>query len=168
MPEQVVNAASYVFGPIAPGIIVSLFASDLGDASFSARSVPLPVELGGTRITADDIDCPLYYVGPNQANFQVPFEVQGDFVDIEVIRGQQSRSVRLPLSNHSPGLFRLADGTVIVTHAQNSGGLVGPDNPAQSPKDAPCSRCVVSVWGSGFGATNPAVPSRAPATPSLV
>ena len=77
-PEQVVNAANFLFGPVAPGEITSLFAPDLANSSSSAESVPLPVALGGLQITANGIVCPLYYAGPNQANFQIPFEVQGD------------------------------------------------------------------------------------------
>ena len=89
-------------------------------------------------------------------------------LDLDVITESQTRSVRLPLTDHSPGLFRLPDGQVIATHAQGTGDLVSPENPAQSPKNTPCSRCVVSVWGSGFGATEPAVPSGTPTPLSLV
>lgn len=62
----------------APGMIVSIFGDRLGTTSVTAKSIPLPTELGGTRVEVFDpsssqwVRARLFYVSPGQVNFEFP------------------------------------------------------------------------------------------------
>jgi hypothetical protein len=83
-PNGVVNAASYygsaVSDPVveagpnagAPGEIASIFGTNLAFMTLSAAGVPLRAMLGGTSVQVNGVAAPLFYVSPNQINFQVP------------------------------------------------------------------------------------------------
>ena|SRR5579872_435355 len=73
----IVNAASLApaSGPghaIAPGSIASLFGQNLAATTASASGFPLPTTLAGTSLTVNGVAAPLFYVSPDQINFQMP------------------------------------------------------------------------------------------------
>src|ERR1700693_977526 len=65
-----VNAASYA-QTISPGSIVSIFGTNLANSIATASGIPLPTELGGSSVTVNGTKAPLFFVSPNQINFQV-------------------------------------------------------------------------------------------------
>jgi hypothetical protein len=70
--SKVVDAASYALTLGSPGSIATIFGTNLGAATAIAPGVPLPRQLGGTRVTWNGVAAPLFYVSPTQINFQVP------------------------------------------------------------------------------------------------
>jgi len=74
----IVSAASFLPAqPIAPLSIVSAFGRHLATSEASASTVPLPLELGGTRVRVRDAagfdrSAQLFYSGPSQINFVIP------------------------------------------------------------------------------------------------
>ena len=86
----IVNAAAFQGGPLAPGMIVSGFGTDLASQSEVATGLPLPTTLGGVRIRLDrggqviggggsvELNAPLFFVSPTQINFQIPAELAQD------------------------------------------------------------------------------------------
>jgi uncharacterized protein (TIGR03437 family) len=71
-PGGVVNAASYSDQSLIYGSIVSIFGQNLAASTQSATSTPLPTSLGGTTVTVEGFPAPLFFVSPNQINFQLP------------------------------------------------------------------------------------------------
>lgn len=79
----VVSSADFAYRPgycsyptVAQESIVSAFGSGLATATQVATTQPLPTELAGTSVKIKDIagverDAPLFFVSPNQINFQV-------------------------------------------------------------------------------------------------
>ncbi len=72
-----VSAASYQNGPLAVESIVSVFGGNLTTLTKAASTVPLPTELGGTRVIVTDIigierEAPLFFVSPTQVNYLIP------------------------------------------------------------------------------------------------
>ncbi len=68
----VTNGASYTT-LLAPGAIGSIFGQGLASGNFStAPSQPLPFNLGGIEVKVNGTSAPLFFVGPNQVNFQMP------------------------------------------------------------------------------------------------
>ena len=72
-----VPGASFRRTAVAPDSIATIFGSGLATTFDSARSVPLPGEIGGTRVTLTDaagvsVSAPLFYVSPDQVNIHVP------------------------------------------------------------------------------------------------
>jgi uncharacterized protein (TIGR03437 family) len=72
-----VPAASFRPISVAPESIASVFGAGLATSTESANAIPLPVDLGGSRISVTDSTgvtrtAPLFYVSADQVNFQVP------------------------------------------------------------------------------------------------
>src|ERR1700681_2809052 len=80
-PGGVVNAASYASAPhtiypnangLASGSIASIFGTNLASTTQTAQGSSWPLMLAGTSVTMYGTPVHLYYVSPNQIDFQVP------------------------------------------------------------------------------------------------
>jgi len=160
-----VNAAGFVAGaPLAPGSIASVFGSNLAAAALSADSLPLPTRLGETSINFNGtLPAPLFYVSPQQANLQVPWELTGQKeASVSVTTGGGiSAPVKVSLADAAPGLFSLrqsgnGQGVVLDSRYQ----LVDAANPAR-PGDT------VQIFATGLGpvSNRPASGVASPAAP---
>ena len=58
----------------APGMLLSVYGTALGDFVQSAGAIPLPQYLAGFEASVNGVPTPLYYVSPNQVNIQIPYE----------------------------------------------------------------------------------------------
>ena len=72
-----VSAASLAQGFVAPESIVSGFGVNLATATEAAGSLPLPTVLVGISVSVSDSQgsrrpAPLYFVSPEQINYQIP------------------------------------------------------------------------------------------------
>ncbi len=72
-----VSAGSYYENELASESIIAAFGSNLSTTTQSATILPLPTELGGTRVTVRDSlgterPAPLFYVDPAQVNYLLP------------------------------------------------------------------------------------------------
>ena len=79
---SVVNSASYSFGGVAPGELVTIFGTSVGPATAAYASVDpitrkLPVTLGEVQVTFGDTPAALLYSASGQINAVVPFNVAG-------------------------------------------------------------------------------------------
>ncbi|MGH7751186.1 MAG: hypothetical protein ACREN5_00080, partial [Gemmatimonadales bacterium] len=85
-PNGVVNGASFspAPNPISPGLIASLFGTNLAPRVGQASSVPLPTTLEGVSVTVNGVAAPLFFVSANQVNIQVPFGLTGNTATIVV------------------------------------------------------------------------------------
>jgi uncharacterized protein (TIGR03437 family) len=109
-----VSAATYRPVTMAGGSIASLFGTGLADGAESAATAPLPVELGGTKLTLVDgkgrtYDAPLFFASAGQINFQIPENVPSGGAVVRVARNGTTRSSgALTVSDVEPGLFAAA------------------------------------------------------------
>ncbi|MBL8296682.1 MAG: PQQ-dependent sugar dehydrogenase [Bryobacterales bacterium] len=113
------NAASFAAGLVA-GSLGTAFGSGLRDevGVTAAQGVPLPVVLGGVRLSINGRDVPLYAVargnGTEQVNFQMPWDLTGASARVVVSRdGVASQALDVPVLAAQPGVFT-ADGTAVV------------------------------------------------------
>ena len=159
----VVNAATYVSGPVAPGEILSIFGARLGpeqsaQAQFDPDTGKLPTTLGGVQVTFDGVPAPLYFVSFGQLNLQVPFEVGGKTSArlLVTVPDLDPAGLTVPVAEAAPGLFTTGlDGRrVLAVNQDNS--INAADNPAAAGS-------VVVLYLTGQGMTNPKVPTGAPA-----
>ncbi|MCP5113650.1 MAG: hypothetical protein GY953_22685, partial [bacterium] len=85
-----VSSASFAPGdPVAPDSIVSGFGSGLATGTFSATTLPLPTELGGTSVEVTDSEgttrlAPLFFVSAVQINYLIPPETAPGLARITV------------------------------------------------------------------------------------
>jgi uncharacterized protein (TIGR03437 family) len=106
-----VSAASYQPAALAPEAIASAFGTNLAPFNASATSLPLPETLAGTRLRVKDAagverSVPLFFVSPNQINYQVPPGMASGLATITVTNsaGQSITGVTL-ITPTFPGLF---------------------------------------------------------------
>ncbi len=115
----VVNAAPpYQVGPgLAAGSYISIFGSDLADATLVESTQSLPVSLSMASVSFDgggkSLPGHIHFVSPQQINVQIPWEFQGlSSVQMKVtLYGYLWGSLyTVPLTTYSPGIFAVTDG----------------------------------------------------------
>lgn len=148
----VVNAGSFLPGPIAPGEILVITGAGLGPASLATMSITnglIERTLSGVKVFFDGVDAPLIYASATQLAAIVPYEIAGRAVTRLVVQyqGSQSQAVTLNVVDAAPGLFLVATGRAAALNQDSS--VNAPDNPA-----APGS--VVVLYATGEGMTTPA------------
>ena len=162
--QQVVNAASFETGAVAPGSIVTVFGESLGpveaaqNQSFDPATGLLPSSLAGVRATFDGIPAPLFFVSRGQINLQAPFEIAGRAETVIRVErdGFVGAPVTVPVTAASPGVFTFQDGLRAVALNQD-GSVNGPDLPAFRGE-------VITIFATGQGVVNPALATGARAT----
>ena len=108
------NAASGQVA-FAPGMLISLYGTGLGNFVQSATITPLPEYMAGFEATATDVygdseSAPLLYVGPNQVNMQIPYELAtGPGATLQVGNPYTYQNITFTLSAAAPGIFSYAD-----------------------------------------------------------
>ncbi len=101
------NGAS--FQPsFAPGMLLSVFGSQLSLFTAAAASVPLPTQLAGTSATVNGIAAPLYYVSTGQINLQVPDSLAPGAAVVAINNNGQVASATITLAAAAPGIFASA------------------------------------------------------------
>ncbi len=152
----VVNAASFLPGPIAPGEIVSLLGLELGPADGATLAVDSTGHItdmaGGTEVFFDDIPAPIIYASRTLASVVVPYSVSGKTsVGVRLAAsGVESNSIQVPVAATAPGIFTLD------ASGQGAGAILNQDlslNTASNP--APRGSIVV-LYATGEGQTTPA------------
>jgi uncharacterized protein (TIGR03437 family) len=155
--QGVVNAASYVGGPVAPGEIITIFGSDLGPSSpASLQLTPdgkyVTKVLANTRVLFDGVPAPLLYVSATQVSAVAPFSLAGKSVtrvQVEYM-GRSSEAVTLPVVAAAPGIF-----TVGATGKGQGAVLYWPDYKLNGAGNPARPGMTVMVFGTGGGLLQP-------------
>jgi uncharacterized protein (TIGR03437 family) len=150
--QGVLNGASLLSGPIAPGEVITLVGSGIGPAS-SQQPIgsPSSTVLGGTSVLFDGRPAPLLYGAPSQINAIVPFGLSTTTTTQVEVFSQGQAIARLPLSVVStvPAIFTLDPGGV------GPGAVLNQDSSVNSPSNPADKGSVVSVFATGAGQTDP-------------
>ncbi|MGA2039095.1 MAG: hypothetical protein ABSH42_07450 [Bryobacteraceae bacterium] len=156
---SVVNAASGDASAVAPGSIASIYGSGLASSIGIAGTYPLPAMLGGASVTVNGEAAPLFYAGPSQINFQVPFDISLSAA-VAVFAGTlETGASSVPVHSTAPGIFLLAQG-----HA----AALNQDYSVNSPDNATAPGSAIAVFATGLGAVSPpVVPGAAASTTTL-
>ena len=164
-PSGVVNAASSQLGPgIVPGSYITLYGSNLSDATIVASGSTLPLALGDVSVSFDTPTLSLpgrvYYVSAGQVNVQVPWELAGQTsVQIKVSIDQASGTVvTVPVASVSPAAFVYGQNQAAAL--DENGLLVGTANPVRRGH-------IISFFANALGTVSnqPATGEPAPSTP---
>ena len=111
-PVTVVNAATLMAGPVAPGSLISVFGSGLT----------------GAQVLFDGLAAPLLMARDTQLNVQVPLTAAGGF---EVVTGTVVLlNTTLTIAPSAPGIFTGPGGTGPAIAANQDGTLNSNTNPA--------------------------------------
>jgi uncharacterized protein (TIGR03437 family) len=154
--NSVIDGASYG-AAMAPGSMGTILGGTLGQAAGDLFDPTLgtfrSISAAGTSVLVDGLPASLTYVSPSQINFQVPWEsLTGTLLNVEVMTNNiLSNPVSIQLSSSAPSVFSSGDGAFLVCS----------DVP-------PRSMSMCTLWGNGFGPTNPAQRDGAPSTVGTV
>lgn len=180
--QTVLNGASFQPG-FSSGAMVSIFGSDF-QTSGRQRTAGLgdyvngayPTELGcaAVQVTgpglAQAVQLPISYVSPGQINAQMPeFSGTGPVTLTVLINPEVASGISSPVATlnslqpFAPAFFVFPNSTSIAAEEAATGSLVA--NSSVVAGAAPANPGdIVSLFGTGFGDTNPFVPSGQLAT----
>jgi uncharacterized protein (TIGR03437 family) len=117
------NGASFLQA-FAPGMVMSVFGSQLAPASAAAASVPLPTQLSNVTATVNGVAAPLYYVSPAQVNLQVPAQLQAGSAVLVISNNGQTASANFTLSAAAPGIFTDSSGSAVPFRSAKRGDTI--------------------------------------------
>jgi uncharacterized protein (TIGR03437 family) len=173
----VANAAGGQPG-VAAGSFVSIYGSNFtplpyDDWSKSIFSGQLPKELDGIRVTVGGKPAFINAVTPGQINIQAPDVGAGPMDVVVTTPGGVSAAFSTTAQSYSPAFFPWPGNQPVATHADYTLAVKNGTFPGTTTVPAKPGE-IITLWGTGFGPTNPAVPAGqepvvlAPATQSNV
>lgn len=153
--EDLVDAATLLPGPVAPGQIVSIFGAGMGPETgvvFDASRGRVETELAGTQVLFGGIPAPVLYASDRQVNVVAPYGLAGRTeADVRVqYRGATSAATAVfEIAPVSPGFFSGAGtGRGLAAALNQDGSVNSPQNPAEGGS-------VIVLFLTGTGPTVP-------------
>jgi uncharacterized protein (TIGR03437 family) len=147
--NEVVNAASYAKGAVAPGEIVTLFGTGLGPAVLTAE---------GVNVFFDGRSARIIYARADQVGVVAPMELAGQevtAVEVEYL-GQRSERLMRPVVKAAPGIFTA--GSV----GSGQGAIVNETGTVNSAAVPAEKGSTVAIYLTGAGVTDAAGRIAAP------
>jgi uncharacterized protein (TIGR03437 family) len=90
----------------APGMIVSVYGTALGNYAQSAGVIPLPQYLAGFEAYVNQVPAPLYFVSPDQVNIQIPYETSPGQMTLTVGNPYVNFNYTIQVAAAAPGIFQ--------------------------------------------------------------
>jgi uncharacterized protein (TIGR03118 family) len=158
---SVTNAAGGVTG-IGPNTFVTITGASLAPVTrnWALSDLPggnkLPTSLGGVSVTVNGKPAYVSYISTKQINVLTPVDTTTGPVQVVVNNnGLASNSVTATMQAVSPAFFLFKDNkSVAALHA--GGALVGAATLYAGDSVPAAPGEIIAVYGTGFGATNPA------------
>lgn len=130
----------------APGMIVSVYGTALGDYAQAASVIPLPEYLAGFEAYVNMVPAPLYYVSPDQVNIQIPNATASGQMTLTVGNPYVNVNYNIEVTAAAPGIFQ-SDGMVAAPFSSagrgqtttlffTGGGLTNPPSQDGTTPDA--------------------------------
>src|ERR1035441_5962706 len=109
----------------APGAVLTIFGSNLGDATWVASTVPLPGQVSGFSVTIAGVNAPLYYVSATQLNVQIPYETPVNQPSVVTVNNNgRTATTTLTVASAAPGLFTDVSGAIVPTATVARGAVL--------------------------------------------
>lgn len=155
------HGASFAAG-IAPNSWVQIKGSNLNlntriwqEADFEGNK--LPIQLENTSVKINGKDAFVYYISPTQINVLAPADDAVGPINVQVTtNGVASDTFSVQMQRLAPAFFLFGNNNVAATHADRT--YIGPTTLFTGATPARPGE-TVTLFGSGFGVTNPAVPN---------
>jgi uncharacterized protein (TIGR03437 family) len=142
--------------PLVPGSVAAVYGRNLAGKPVQAGSAatPLPYTLGGVLIELNGVPAPLFFVSPNQINFQVPWDLQGHSrATFQLYNGTQaSAPLTVNLAFAAPAIFTTSGAGTGQAAAliSGTGSLAAPSG--AFPNSRPAKRGeVIEIYCTGLG-----------------
>jgi uncharacterized protein (TIGR03437 family) len=144
--SAVVNGASFLPGPVAPGSLISIFGLNLAQGTASSQADRFSSTLDGITLTINGVPAPLQFVSPRQINAQVPFEATPGTATAELrLPAMPPAAIQFPIAPTAPGIFAnvangdpAAPGSLVAVYLTGQGAVEPPvANGEPAPSDPP-------------------------------
>jgi uncharacterized protein (TIGR03437 family) len=148
----IVDAASFT-APLAPGSLASIFGTSLAaatnSATFDYTAGAFPENASGVQVFVNGAASPLIYLSPEQINFAIPWgSLLGTPLNVEVmLNSVLSNAVPITLTSAAPSLFQTLYPPEVIGST--------PVSILTCPNGLPKPSVYCTLWGNGFGPTNP-------------
>jgi uncharacterized protein (TIGR03437 family) len=134
----------------APGMLMSIYGTNLGGFVQGAGTVPLPQYLAGFQALINGNIAPLFYVSPTQVNVQIPYETLPGTATLQIGNSYQNATAyRFQVAAAAPGIFVFADGSLLPANSGSRGQTLslyltgaGALTPAATTGSTPTSRAI--------------------------
>jgi len=156
----IVDAATFSSSAVAAGSIASVFGGNLSSGIAAASVAPspsssgrgngalsLPTSVLATQVLINDVPAPLFYVSPNQINFQVPPGITGTIPVVVVSNGVRGEAATVDVKDVAPRIFTVA--------GSPQGAVLNEDSSPNSAQNAASAGTVIQIFADGLGLTNP-------------
>jgi uncharacterized protein (TIGR03437 family) len=173
----VLNAASFaknssgLGSPVAPGSLVSIFASNFATSQSDATGAPFLDSLGGVSVSFNNVAAPIRDVIPAAGliNVQVPFETKTGSANVIVTSNNAASTPQaVTMVAQAPGIFTIPPGVgnaVLVNLTDYS--IAGPTNANIGLTTHPIPRGAFAYfYATGLGAMTPSVPDGSGTCPA--
>jgi uncharacterized protein (TIGR03437 family) len=152
---DVVNSASSLSGPVAPGELVVVYGSGLGPATLARAQLDssghLSDNVASTQVLFNGVAAPLIYTRADQVAAIVPNAVSDQqSVQVQVkYQGQSTPTFSTTVADTVPGLFTLDQS------GQGQAAVLNQDNSINSTANPAARGSIVSLWATGHGQSDP-------------
>ena len=136
----VVSTASFSgLQPTAPGSLVAIFGSRLGQGVNVATELPLQTDLAGTRVTLAGRALPLIFTSDGQINASIPFDIPPNATHQLLVRRGTAYSLPEPLvvASAQPAVFTKnqsgkGEGIIVAVKPDGRQFVIGPADRASA------------------------------------
>ncbi|MFN0101046.1 MAG: M12 family metallopeptidase [Bryobacteraceae bacterium] len=152
-----VNGATFISGPIAPGQIVTLFGLDLGPDELAGLTLTAQGRVatiaGGVRVLFDGTPAPALYASARQVGVIVPFNVAGkSVVRVQLDNGGRlTNPLTMSVAAAAPGFF------TANSAGRGGGAFLNSDGSLNTEANAAERGSIVVLYATGLGTMRPAV-----------
>ncbi|MBI1898211.1 MAG: SBBP repeat-containing protein [Acidobacteria bacterium] len=151
----VVHGASFLVGPVSPGLIINIFGSNLGPPQLLGLRLNsaglVDTTLGEVRVLFDGVPAPLVYVSGGQLGAIGPYSVAGKSTTQMLVeyRGIRSNPVTLQVVPSSPAIFS-ADSS-----GRGPGAILNQDGSVNTAANPASRNSIIVLFATGEGQTDP-------------
>jgi uncharacterized protein (TIGR03437 family) len=156
----VVNAASFVNGPVSPGEIITIGGTNIGPSTPAGLTLSgnyVTTTLAGVQVQINGYSAPLLYVSATQINAVVPYEIAGILNPTVIVKtnvsgstgGQTSNGFGLTAAATAPGIFT-ANGS-----GTGPGAILNANSSVNAATNGALPGSVVQIFMTGEGQTHP-------------
>jgi len=108
----------------SPGMLFSIFGTQLANSTKQASATPLPFSLDGVSAKVNGLDAPIRYVSPGQLNIQVPYEAGAGPAVLGVNNNGQIAGFQFQIAPAAPGIFADANNNLVPNSSVSAGGTL--------------------------------------------
>jgi len=148
---NIVNAASYQGGAVAPGELLTIFGANFGPAALAPTQLDssgrVASTLAGVQVLFDGLAAPMIYAEAGQVSAVAPYEIAGEKQTAVqyVYNGVASNTVNVPVAAALPGIFS-ADAS-----GSGPGLILNPDYSVNSAQNPIAAGSFIVVFATGAG-----------------